>query len=82
MKISVVLTLIGAAGAISLLSSPVSHAATVVETPAQTAERFDASVSKTSQLPEPATWTMLICGFGAIGVTLRRGRSQRRQNAY
>lgn len=25
-------------------------------------------------VPEPATWTMMILGFGAIGATLRRGR--------
>ncbi len=30
------------------------------------------SVVQTSAVPEPATWTMMLMGFGAIGATLRR----------
>jgi hypothetical protein len=28
-------------------------------------------------VPEPATWAMLILGFGALGATMRRGRAGR-----
>jgi hypothetical protein len=31
--------------------------------------------SQAAAVPEPSSWAMLICGFGAIGVALRRGRS-------
>lgn len=34
--------------------------------------RVTISDSAVSAVPEPATWTMMICGFGAIGGALRR----------
>jgi hypothetical protein len=30
-----------------------------------------------SNVPEPATWAMLIAGFGAVGVAARRRRTVR-----
>ena len=38
--------------------------------------RFD-SVSTPAAVPEPATWALLMLGFGAVGYTLRRGRGTR-----
>ena len=35
----------------------------------------------TNAVPEPAAWTMMITGFGAIG-SLMRGRSRRRRTEY
>ena len=35
-----------------------------------------ASFNAISSVPEPATWAEFILGFGAIGVALRRRRSQ------
>jgi len=34
-----------------------------------------ATVSQTAAVPEPATWAMMILGFGAAGAVLRRGRT-------
>lgn len=39
--------------------------------------RFTSSGAATGAVPEPATWAMLMLGFGAIGYTLRRGRPAR-----
>ena len=33
------------------------------------------NVSLTAAVPEPATWGMMIVGFGAMGATLRRRRT-------
>ena len=35
---------------------------------------FDARRIATGAVPEPATWAMLICGFGGVGSILRRRR--------
>lgn len=37
---------------------------------------YSLSISQVAAVPEPATWTMLLVGFGAIGFAIRR----RRQN--
>lgn len=34
--------------------------------------------SSTSAVPEPATWAMLVAGFGTLGTALRRSRRSRR----
>jgi hypothetical protein len=31
----------------------------------------------TGNIPEPATWAMMICGFGLLGAALRRTRGRR-----
>ena len=36
--------------------------------------RVDASDATVGAIPEPATWTMMLIGFGAMGVSLRRRR--------
>lgn len=33
---------------------------------------FDAVHATTTDVPEPATWSLMIAGFGAVGTTLRR----------
>ena len=35
---------------------------------------YSPAAQPTSAVPEPATWAMLICGFGAAGVAVRRRR--------
>ena len=52
--------------------------------PSHSARRSAAVSSRVSRLPEPATWAMMIIGFGLIGVVVRRGlrRSDERFNAY
>ena len=35
---------------------------------------FNAEISGTAFVPEPATWTMMISGFGLVGVAARRRR--------
>lgn len=37
--------------------------------------------SQTSPVPEPATWAMMLFGFGAMGASLRRSRRRRGQIA-
>jgi|SRR3954447_21925005 hypothetical protein len=37
----------------------------------------DATVGGGGGVPEPATWAMMLLGFGAIGVSLRLGRKKR-----
>jgi hypothetical protein len=34
------------------------------------------SVSSAAAVPEPATWAMMLLGFGGIGFAMRRGRKQ------
>ncbi|MGL6042555.1 MAG: PEPxxWA-CTERM sorting domain-containing protein, partial [Sandaracinobacteroides sp.] len=33
------------------------------------------NVTVTSNVPEPATWGMMILGFGLVGATMRRRRA-------
>lgn len=77
MKFGPLVSLIGGVGMMSLLSMHTAHAATVLSTTVAIVETFNGPVVSSAGLPEPATWTMLIMGFGAIGATLRRGRAQR-----
>lgn len=51
---------------------------------AQPARTANASPSKVARLPEPATWAMMIIGFGLIGGAVRRGlrKSDERFNDY
>ena len=37
------------------------------------------SVSSAAAVPEPATWAMMLLGFGGIGFAMRRGRKQNRR---
>ena len=37
--------------------------------------------SPTSAVPEPQTWAMMLVGFGAIGLSLRRTRTSRRRRS-
>ncbi|WP_341209732.1 PEPxxWA-CTERM sorting domain-containing protein [uncultured Sphingomonas sp.] len=39
--------------------------------------RFTSSGATGGAVPEPATWAMLLLGFGAVGYALRRGRGVR-----
>jgi len=41
----------------------------------------DAVVIPTTAVPEPATWAMMLLGFGAIGFALRRRKARRLQPA-
>ena len=77
MKYGTLLSIIGAVGMMTLFSMHTAHAATVLSTAAVAAHQFNAPLTTSGELPEPATWAMLIMGFGAIGVTLRRGRALR-----
>lgn len=42
---------------------------------------FVAAESHAAAIPEPATWAMMILGFGLVGRSLRRQRRQRQQGA-
>ncbi|HEY2837363.1 MAG TPA: PEPxxWA-CTERM sorting domain-containing protein, partial [Rhizomicrobium sp.] len=46
----------------------------IIFTTTQPAFEFDNIYAAVSSVPEPATWTMLIIGFGSIGFMLRRQR--------
>ena len=37
------------------------------------------NLSVTAAVPEPATWAMMLLGFGGIGFAMRRGRKQNRR---
>ena len=37
--------------------------------------QFRMSAAPTAAVPEPATWAMMLLGFGAIGFGMRRRRS-------
>ncbi len=39
---------------------------------------FSLDVSFASSVPEPATWAMMLMGFGAIGISMRRRNEKRR----
>lgn len=52
-----------------------SHSITgsVLESPFNTGSGFF-YISTVAALPEPSTWAMMLLGFGAAGIALRRGR--------
>lgn len=72
MKIGALVSIIGAVSAMSLLSLNTAHAAPMAKASVDTAQHFDAPVSKSIPLPEPAAWTMFIIGVGVVGFSLRR----------
>lgn len=43
---------------------------------------FDQNVDLAGGVPEPSTWALLILGFGAVGVGMRRTKSVRTSLAY
>jgi hypothetical protein len=47
----------------------------IVSGTAGTAATYSGTLSFTSAVPEPATWAMMIGGFAAVGVAIRRRRS-------
>lgn len=51
----------------------------VVTGTAGSAASYQGTLAFTSAVPEPATWAMMIGGFAAIGVAMRRGRKMQRQ---
>lgn len=62
-----------------------SSTGAVVQRPSgPVAKAAAATASRIARLPEPATWVMLIMGFGVIGGLVRRGlkRSDARFDAY
>jgi hypothetical protein len=77
MKFGNLLSIIGAAGMLTVFSLHTAHADVTVAATAVSADQNEARLTKTIELPEPASWTMLIMGFGAIGAVARRGRAQR-----
>ncbi len=71
------IAIVGAAGLLSLVSFHTAQADVTIAAPSAAVAQQDSSVANTIDLPEPASWTMLILGFGAIGAAVRHGRAQR-----
>jgi hypothetical protein len=53
-----------------------SHECSTYSCPGGTARSIVSGYLTISAVPEPATWGLLIVGFGAIGLTLRRSRGR------
>ena len=80
MKFGPLISIVGATGLLSLASFHTVQAQVTISAPAAAADQQDSSTPRTIELPEPASWTMLILGFAAIGAAVRHGRTQRLRN--
>lgn len=61
--------------------APIGNAHATEEGYAVIAQQLAAAGEGTGAVPEPATWSMLIVGFGAIGALARRTKTRRRSRA-
>ncbi len=74
---------------LALVAAVPAHAVTVVPDngaadftlPAPAFSNMPAAIEPTAAVPEPATWAMLIAGFGAVGLVARRRRKKDAINA-
>ena len=82
MKFATMITVMGAVVMLLLFSMNTAHAENTVASTAISADQQDAAEANTADLPGPASWAMLIVGFGTIGGVVRRGRAQRRLAAH